>query len=67
MIHTPFCMSSHFKMLKFFKLFQYEFIFKSSNIYDHLEQNFVLKNTIEQNLKKKKSQYPAARHLISNI
>ena len=66
MIHTPFCMSSHFKMLKFFKLFQYEFIFKSSNIYDHLEQNFVLKNPIEQNLKKK-SQYPAARHLISNI
>lgn len=54
MIHTPFCVSSHFKMLKFFKLFRSEFIFKSSNIYDHLEQNFVLKNPIEQNLKKKK-------------
>lgn len=50
MIHTPFCVSSYFKMLKFFKLFRSEFIF--NNIHDHLEQNFVLKNSIEQNLKK---------------
>ena len=55
MIHTPFCVGSHFKMLKFFKLFRSEFIFESSNIYDHLEQNFVLKNPIEQNLQKIKA------------
>ena len=53
MIHTPFCVSSYFKMLKFFKLFRSEFIF--NNIHDHLEQNFVLKNSIEQNLKKIKA------------
>lgn len=55
MIHTPFCVSSHFKMLKFSKLFRPEFTFKSNNIYDHLEQNFVLKNQIEQNFKKVKA------------
>lgn len=55
MIHTPFCVSSHFKMLKFSKLFRPEFTFKSNNIYDPLEQNVVLKNQIEQNFKKSKS------------